>query len=247
MVPTEPRIYGHDPYRSGRDCDVDGDDSDGEVEIGRHREDALIDSARQGDSIALERLLRDNYERIYTLCRRMCANREQAEDATQNALIAIVRGLSGFDGRSKFSTWSYRVATNATLDEIRRSNRHHTVPLDRRFAAADEGTELTADHLGDKSQVDPGDLVVTAELRAELSSAVDSLDERFRVPLVLRDVADLDYGEIAERLGIPPGTVRSRISRGRRQLAAVLTALDREESGDVGNQSGEEFVLPEEP
>ena len=77
-------------------------------------------AARDGDRAALDSLLRRHHDRIAAVCRRLCGNDADAADATQEALIAIVRGLPRYDGRSAFSTWAYRVATNACLDELRR-------------------------------------------------------------------------------------------------------------------------------
>src|SRR5262245_65062461 len=83
----------------------------------------LIAAARAGDRSALDALLRRHYDRIWTLCRRLAGNHADAQDATQEALIALTRGLASFDGRAAFTTWSYRVATNACLDELRRRSR----------------------------------------------------------------------------------------------------------------------------
>jgi RNA polymerase sigma-70 factor, ECF subfamily len=153
-------------------------------------------------------LLRAHHDRIYAVCRRVAGNDADAADATQEALLAIVRGLARFDGRAAFTTWSYRVATNACLDELRRR---------RRRPAPTDLQEHTA------TAPDPG-LAVDATVtdRMVLDDALAQLPEEFRVPVVLRDVGGLDYAEIAETLAIPPGTVRSRISRGRRALARVL-------------------------
>ncbi len=177
----------------------------------------LVLAGRGGDRRALDLLLRRHHDRILLLCRRLCRDRGDAEDATQNALIAIVRGLDRFDQRSSFSTWSYRVATNACMDELRRRGRRpvpsgeelDVVPADSRDH---RGTPLDA----------PGDAAVATETRGVLQRALDELPDEFRWPVVLRDVADLEYAEIAEILDISPGTVRSRISRGRSKLAALL-------------------------
>lgn len=143
------------------------------------------------------------------MCRRLAGNDADASDATQEALLAIVRGLPRFDGRSSFRTWSYRVATNACLDELRRRQRRPVVGLAPGVEPASSGI--------DQRVVD----------RVLLDQALPMLDEEFRVAVVLRDVAGLDYAEIAEVLGIPPGTVRSRIARGRRHLARALGNQDR--------------------
>jgi RNA polymerase sigma-70 factor (ECF subfamily) len=123
-------------------------------------------------------------------------------------MIAIVRGLPRFDGRSAFTTWSYRVATNAALDELRRRRRRPLVGLPE-----DDGTEPT-------SQIRPVDAVVAE--RVDIDEAIAGLPETLRTAVVLRDLCGLDYAEIAEILEIPPGTVRSRIARGRGRLADAL-------------------------
>lgn len=164
----------------------------------------------------MNELLRLHYDRLYAVCRRVSGNDADAADGCQEALMAIVRGLPRFDGRSTFRTWSYRVATNACLDELRRRN--------RRPIAVEEIPEDPSDEPGHDDRLAD---------RLSLSGAFDQLPEEFRAPIVLRDVAGMDYAEIASTLDIPPGTVRSRIARGRRQLAGILgnqTAPDQRPS-----------------
>ena len=193
----------------------------------------LVGLARTGDRAALEVLLRRHHTRIHLLCRRLCADRGDAEDATQEALIAIVRGLPRYDGRAAFTTWSYRVTTNACLDQLRRRARR---PLPTEVGA--DGTEPAAlvDDAPAREAVDPEARALASEGRTELQAALAALPEEFRVPVVLRDVADLDYAEIAELLDLPPGTVRSRISRGRARLAEALAEL-RAASGNPGGRT----------
>lgn len=165
----------------------------------------LVARAREGDRAAMNALLGRHYDRLHAICYRIAGNPADAADGCQEALLAIVRGLDRFDGRSTFSTWSYRVATNACLDEMRRRNRA-PVPV-----------EEVAEPVGHQ----PG-LAEQVTDRVTLDDALPRLPEEFRVPVVLRDVAGMDYAEIGETLQIPPGTVRSRIARGRRQLAQHL-------------------------
>ena len=160
----------------------------------------------------MDELLRSHYDRIYGICRRIAGNDADANDATQEALMAIVRGLAKFDNRAAFSTWSYRVATNACLDELRRRKRRPTPAI---VDEHDAWSERTPD---DRTLAFDEQLVMRDELRA----ALEQLPEEFRMPVLLRDCAGLDYAEIAETLGIPPGTVRSRIARGRTKLAESL-------------------------
>lgn len=173
----------------------------------------LVESAMAGDSRAIEEILRRHQPRLRAVCRRILNNDADADDATQNALIAIVRSLSSFDGRSAFSTWTYRIATNAALDEARRRQRRPTIGRE----------ELDTTRIVDLSS----DRVFAAlDERDALEKALSTVPEDFRVAVVLRDVADLDYEQIAQVLGIPIGTVRSRIARGRAHLADVLRNRD---------------------
>jgi RNA polymerase sigma-70 factor, ECF subfamily len=178
----------------------------------------LLAAARRGDRAALDTLLRRHFDRVHALARRMMNNDADADDATQNALIAAVRGLPKFDGRSAFSTWLYRITTNACLDELRRRGRR-PIP-----------TETFADR--------PTTSVGVAELvtgRHDIDAALRSLPPEFRACVVLRDLCDLDYAEIASVLNIPAGTVRSRIARGRAVVAEAIgnpTDLDHRPSSE---------------
>lgn len=170
----------------------------------------LIDRARDGDKAALDALLREHYDRLFAVCRRLTGNDSDAADACQEALIAIVRNIGKFDGRSSFGTWAYRIATNASLDELRRRRRRPTPD------------EPVVSDRADSS--DGGDIGVAIADRLALDAAIAQLSPEFRAAVVLRDVAGLDYAEIAEALDIPAGTVRSRIARGRAALADALGA-----------------------
>jgi RNA polymerase sigma-70 factor (ECF subfamily) len=175
-------------------------------------DERLAAAASGGDRTALEELLRRHQPKMYAVCRRIVGSDADAADVTQDALIAIVRGITRFDGRASFSTWAYRIATNAALDELRRRRRR-----------AQPSAEVA--ELGDRSPATsastPGHDQQVAD-RMAIDAALATLPDDYRAAVVLRDVADLDYAAIATVLGIPAGTVRSRIARGRAALAAVL-------------------------
>lgn len=137
------------------------------------------------------------------MCRRLTGNDADAADATQETLLAVVRGLPRFDRRSRFGTWSYRIAVNASLDELRRRRRRPEPGLDEAMAGEEHGSDAV-------------------DTRIDVDAALAHLAPEFRAPVVLRDLCGLDYAEIAEVLGIPDGTVRSRIARGRRALIPLL-------------------------
>ena len=166
----------------------------------------LVARARRGDRDALDALLRRHHDRVYALCRRMTGNDADALDATQEALIAVCRGLTRFDGRSRFTTWLYRVTTNACLDELRRRSRRPT-PIEAVEPTSPSRDAPVADVVSDRLTID---------------DALLTLPEDFRAAVVLRDLCELDSAEIASVLDIPPGTVRSRIARGRAALANQL-------------------------
>ena len=175
-------------------------------------------AAQAGDREALEDLLRRHHDRLWALCRRLTGNHADAEDALQDALIAIARGIRRYDGRAAFTTWSYRVATNACLDELRRRRRRPVadVPETVGVGASPEGVGAAVSAPPTAAAVD-----AVAD-RLDIDAALALLPQEFRAAVVLRDLCDLDYAEIGRVLGIPPGTVRSRIARGRSQLADLL-------------------------
>jgi RNA polymerase sigma-70 factor (ECF subfamily) len=185
---------------------------------------ALVTAAQQGDRAALEQLIRRHHERVVAICRRITGNESDALDAAQDAMIAMVRGLARFDGRSSVSTWMYRIATNASLDELRRRRRR---PLTVVRDPDRPDHEYADPHAGR-----PIDLVAD---RAEVEAALLAVPEEFRIPVVLRDVADLEYSDIADALGLPVGTVKSRIARGRGMLGRALTQGSG--TAGIGNQS----------
>jgi RNA polymerase sigma-70 factor (ECF subfamily) len=194
---------------------VDAEDHDAE-------DHHLVRAAQAGDQVALDHLLRRHYDRVYAVCRRMAGNEPDALDAAQEALLAIVRGLPRFDGRARFSTWAYRVATNACIDELRRRKRRPDPGLPEIETETNAGRPRLDDTVAD---------------RLDLDGAIAQLPIEFRAAVVLRDLVGMDYAEIAEVLGIPPGTVRSRIARGRAAVAARLS----------GNQPGPSDVQPRIP
>lgn len=171
----------------------------------------LVAAGRNGDRDALDALLRRHQPRLYAVCRRLTGNHHDAGDACQEALMAIVRGLGSFDGRSAFSTWAYRVTTNTCLDELRRQRRR---PEPRN--PEETGRDTPSATIGPDEHV---------AVRLDIDAALATLAPEFRAAVVLRDLCALSYEEITETLGIPAGTVRSRIARGRASLAPLLAPL----------------------
>lgn len=169
----------------------------------------LVRRASAGERDALDTLLRRHYDAAYAVCRRMTGNDADAADTAQDALVAMARGLHRFDGRSRFSTWAYRVTVNVCLDELRRRARRPQ-PTD----------DAVLQGMGTSSSALDGAAVVAE--RVDIDAALARLPTDFRAAVVLRDLCGLDYAEISTVLGVRPGTVRSRIARGRSALASHL-------------------------
>ena len=174
-----------------------------------------VESARQGDQEAFERLVRAYEKRVFALTLRMCGNAEDAAEAAQEAFLAVWQGLKFFRGEASFSTWVYRLASNACVDLLRREGRHR--------AAA--GPSLNDEEL-DLAAADPAptpqEAAERAELRQQIEAGLQQLSLEYRQVLVLREMHQLSYEEIGQTLNQDPGTVKSRISRGRKRLRKIL-------------------------
>jgi RNA polymerase sigma-70 factor (ECF subfamily) len=162
----------------------------------------LVARARRGDRWAFEQLVERHQHRLFTLAARTLGSADDAADAVQEAFIRAWLGLPRFRGGSLFSTWLYRIGLNAAHDQ--RAKRR-TEPLDET-----------------REPADPRDAFLMSELSGALQAALNELDDDYRVAVVLFDVLGCSYGEIAELTDVPEGTVKSRIFRGRSQLAARL-------------------------
>ena len=170
----------------------------------------LIRRAGQGDSDAFHQLVETYQAPVYRLALRMCGgDAALAEDAAQEAFLAAWRGLPRFRGDSRFSTWLYRLTTNAAIDWLRREKRHRGM---------DDVTELELPDDGPS----PQDQAEQAETQQAVRRALGQLSEEHRQVLLLRYMQELDYAEIAAALEISEGTVKSRISRAKMRLRELL-------------------------
>jgi RNA polymerase sigma-70 factor (ECF subfamily) len=167
----------------------------------------------------------------------MLGNDTDALDAAQDALVSVVKSITRFDGRSSFGTWIYRIATNACLDELRRRRRRPVVGLP---GEAEEDGDRAGGFGGGGH--DPAD---EATAHVDVDTVLRRLAPEHRAAVVLRDLCDLTYEEIAVVLDVPIGTVRSRIARGRGALADLVAPPGGDEVGrDAGNRSGDRNVKP---
>lgn len=179
------------------------------------QEQNWIKSAQNGDQDAFEQLVRRYEKRVFALTLRMCRNSEDAAEAAQEAFLASWQGLAFFRGDASFSTWLYRLTSNACVDLMRREGRH----WDAAGPSLDDG-ELNLD-IPDRT-ASPQEAAERSELRAQIEEGLRALSPEHREVLVLREMHQLSYEEIGAALSLDLGTVKSRISRGRKQLRNFL-------------------------
>lgn len=187
-------------------------------------EDAeLVERCRQGDMAAFGRLVVMYQDRVFNTCWRMCGNRADAEDLTQEAFVRALQSIDRFSGQSRFYTWVFRIAVNLVLSARRRSKHAARQSLDAPRAEDDTSTTMAARLQA--SEDAPVEQVGDREQEARVMRALGELDEEHRAVVILRDLESLAYDEIAEVLDIPAGTVKSRLHRARLALRASLSPI----------------------
>ncbi len=190
---------------------------------GAHRGDAaLVERLKRGDEEAFAALLRRYQGKVYRLAMNMTRNAQDAEEVTQDVFLAVYRKIGEFDGRAAFSTWLYRVASNAALMKLRgrRSEPHLSVE--------EEGPTFAPDGhharpVADWSEL-PEDQLLSAERRRVLEQAIEALPPDYKAAVVLRDIEGLSNQEAAEILGASVLAVKSRLHRARLALRERLAA-----------------------
>ncbi len=178
----------------------------------------LLKRCLAGDNSAWEGLLKAHSRSIYNLCYRFTGRMEEAQDLTQEVFIKVFQTLKTYDaGQGAFSTWLNRVARNHLVDHYRRTKK------DRATSSLED--ELLTLEEKPSAEVEPITLLESRERKETLQAGLDRLSPDLREAVILRDFHDLDYVEIAQILGVPEGTVKSRINRGRLELARVLKRM----------------------
>jgi len=168
---------------------------------------ALIERYLAGDVDAFNELMRAHEDRVFGICLRMLRDRDMALDAVQETFITVFRKVDRFAGRSAFSTWLYRVAVNTCYDVTRRTRRTQADPLPEGRDPADPSSQ---------------DEFLAVEVRPDIQKALDALPQEFKAAVVLADLEGLALQTVGDILGVPVGTVKSRVFRGRRLLAETL-------------------------
>jgi len=176
------------------------------------RDRDLVSRHRLGDQRAFEEFYDRFSSMIYNLTLRQCGDAELAKDLTQEAFMRLFRNLGKFEGRSALKTWTYRVVLNHCRSRLGRRN------PPQQFDLTEDGREQEIEDLARG----PEGRAEAADSRRQIAAALVLVEASYREALVLRDLEDLSYQEIAEVLMVPIGTVRSRIARGRERLRSVL-------------------------
>lgn len=188
----------------------------------------LVRRAQRREPAAFTELVARYQDRVYNTCYRLCRRHADALDLTQSTFLKALEALPQFEARSNFYTWLFRIAINLALSQRRAQGRRPLQSLDQ----PDRDGQWREPAMAADTE-DVARRMELQELREQLEDALTRLDEEFRVVVVLRDVEDLDYAAIADILGVPVGTVKSRLHRGRLMLQEMLTCK-KTERGEPG-------------
>jgi RNA polymerase sigma-70 factor (ECF subfamily) len=178
--------------------------------------DPLIERCLSGDQAAWEDIVRLYRRKVFNIAYKFVGRHDEAEDLTQDVFLKLFRSLGTFDRRANFSTWLISVSRNLCIDHYRSARR------ERELVNHDVDVVTLGRPTGGDA---PYAMLERRDRVAILRAALDKLTASLRSAIVLRDIQELSYQEIAERLGVPEGTVKSRINRGRTELARQLARL----------------------
>ncbi|MEN6327019.1 MAG: sigma-70 family RNA polymerase sigma factor [Syntrophomonas sp.] len=181
----------------------------------------LIEKARAGSLDAFGEMVSQYQDRVYSHCRFLSGNPDDAQDLAQDVFVQAFKGIKSFRNDADFGTWLHRIAVNQWINYQRKNKKGMIFSLDEPLHTKDGEVyrELAA------SEENISDIIEQSELREILVKALDSLLPEFKAALILRDIEGYDYQEIAKLLGCSLGTVKSRINRGRKALKKKLAAL----------------------
>jgi len=199
------------------------------------KDEELVRRYVAGDRGAFAELVRRHERRVYNLAYRMLGREEDARDAAQEAFVSALRKLPGFRGDALFTTWLHRVTVNACYDLLRKRQREPQLEMVR-----PDDQDRDRDPAGPQSAApDHGDAIA---LSVDMRRALMMVPRDYRAVLVLHDAQDLAYDEVAEILGIPVGTVKSRLHRGRVALGRVMRGQDLEPPAPAGPSDDPEAI-----
>ena len=185
-------------------------------------DELLIERIKAGDMAAYNVMVIRHYDRIFSRVLQLLNNKQDAEEVMQDAFIRAHRGLENFRGDASFSTWLYQIATNLAHNRYWywfRRKRDQSISLDQ--PQCEDGS-LTLENVMPCADENPAEAVVTQEFVDRVSACMQYLNDKHKEVLILRNVKNLTYDEIAQQLEISVGTVKSRIARARESLRGLL-------------------------
>ncbi|MTI81287.1 MAG: sigma-70 family RNA polymerase sigma factor [Firmicutes bacterium] len=200
----------------------------------------LIEKSISGDYIAFEELVRRYENKVYSVAYRFMGNHADASDLAQEAFIKIYQALSKFRGDSSFMTWIYHITSNVCRDELRKRQKKQTFSLDENFQDKDNLPpimNLPSDKPGPEEEFE------RFELRKQVQHCLNLLSEEHRLILVMREMQELSYDEIAEVLDCSLGTVKSRLSRARMAFKEKMTLILEQSSSEPRQTIKEGMIL----
>ncbi len=191
------------------------------------RESQLIDQVRVGNRGALGELLGAYHKQVYQQCLRMVSNPSDAAELAQDTLMKVIEHIDDFRGQSKFRTWLFRIAMNVSISHLRKRKVRRAASLDGGESGGEDQAAALKMMIADEREPEPSLGVENRERVDRLMAAIDRLDVPLRSVILLRDMQEMDYEQIADVLGVPLGTVKSRLFRARLALRQAMVELER--------------------
>jgi RNA polymerase sigma factor (sigma-70 family) len=189
---------------------------------------ALIRRCKAGDAVAWEELVRGYNRRIYNICYRFTGSADQAEDLTQEVFVRMFRSLNSYDpDKAAFNTWITTLTRNLLVDNFRKTKYDRTTDSLECNVTGDEDGPTLGEQIRDNAST-PDEKLQSSETKQIVHNALQKLSPELREAVILRDLQDMDYRDIAQVLKVPEGTVKSRINRGRTELARLLARTKRQ-------------------
>ena len=201
------------------------------IDIHKHRENISLDDStlvrqcQNGDPEAMSCLIVKYQDRVYNTIYKICQNRDDAAELTQDTFVKVLENIHTFRRESRFYTWLFRVAVNLTLNYCKRRFKLSPVSLDAENERLEKDKAKLAAVLASPNEQNPETIAQQREVVRIILNSIGQLSEEYRVILVLRDIEQMSYAEIADVLQLEGGTVKSRLSRARTMLREILETV----------------------
>ncbi|MHC4187388.1 MAG: RNA polymerase sigma factor [Planctomycetota bacterium] len=188
----------------------------------------LVERCQKGDPKATETLIIKYQDRIYNVILKICGNKDDAAELTQDTFVKVLQNIDKFESRSSFYTWAFRIAVNLTINYCKRNVKLGLKSIDIQDNQNSEQTKKALKALlKDDKSADPSTIAANKELANLIMKAIMKLDDAHRAVIVLRDIEGMNYAQMADILSINLGTVKSRLSRARSQLRELMEAASK--------------------